>query len=96
MASRKIALIDPVVLTIGSIHAGDAFNVIPGVAELKGTVRGFSGAVIEECEDQVKTIAAGVAAATGTRIEVTWVVSTQPTVNEPRMCELAEAPPPTA
>ncbi|MCC6620421.1 MAG: amidohydrolase [Deltaproteobacteria bacterium] len=91
VASRRIAPVEPVVLTIGSIHAGDAFNVIPGKCQLTGTVRGFSTAVLEEVEEEVKRIAAGIAAATGTRIDVDWNVSTQPTVNEPRVCELAEA-----
>lgn len=90
VASRAIAPVDPVVVTIGSIHGGDAFNVIPGVVELCGTCRGFSAAVIEETEHQVKTIAAGIAAATGTRIEVDWRVSPPPTVNDQRVAELAE------
>jgi len=91
VASRRIAPVEPVVLTIGSFHAGDAFNVIPNAAELTGTVRGFSTAVLEEAEDEVKRIAAGIATATGTRIDVDWKVTTQPTVNEPRACELVEA-----
>jgi len=91
VASRGIAPVDPVVVTIGSIHGGDAFNVIPGSVQLRGTCRGFSTQVLEDTEDQVKTIAAGIAAATGTRIEVDWNLSTRPTINEPRIAELAEA-----
>lgn len=91
VASRAIAPVDPVVLTIGSIHGGDAFNVIPGVVELRGTCRGFSTQVIEDTEGQVKTIAAGIAAATGTHIEVDWRMSPRPTVNDHRVAALAEA-----
>ncbi|KGE17058.1 M20 metallopeptidase family protein [Paenibacillus wynnii] len=40
--SREISPFDPVVITIGSIHAGEANNVIPHSAELTGTVRTFN------------------------------------------------------
>ena len=92
IASRRIAPVDPVVVTIGSIHGGDAFNVIPGGVSLRGTVRGFSEPVIAEVEREVRAIAAGIAAATGTRIEVAWKLSTRPTVNDARAAAMvAEA-----
>lgn len=91
IASRRIAPVDPVVLTIGSIHAGDAFNVVPGTAELRGTVRGFSDEVLGEVERAVREVAAGIAQASGTHIGVTWTRHTRPTVNDVRMAALAEA-----
>ena len=39
--SREIAPKDPVVVTVGSMHAGTTFNVIPDRAEMMGTVRAF-------------------------------------------------------
>ncbi len=39
LASREVAPKDPVVVTVGSLHAGTTFNVIPDRAELHGTVR---------------------------------------------------------
>ncbi|WP_176561894.1 M20 metallopeptidase family protein [Mycolicibacterium palauense] len=90
VASRAIAPVDPVVVTIGSIHGGDGFNVIPGVVELRGTCRGFSAQVIQDTEDQIRTIAAGIATATGTRVEIDWRVSPRPTVNDVRVADLVE------
>jgi len=89
VASRRIAPVEPVVVTIGSIHGGDAFNVIPGVVSLRGTVRGFSEAVLGTLEEAVREVAKGIAIASGTRIEVGWKVSTRPTVNEPRVVAMA-------
>lgn len=43
--SREISPFDPVVLTIGSIHGGASYNVIPNQVELTGTVRTFSRSV---------------------------------------------------
>jgi len=37
------------VVTIGSIHAGDAPNVIPDRVQLNGTIRSFAEAVVEAC-----------------------------------------------
>ncbi|MBW1803305.1 MAG: amidohydrolase, partial [Deltaproteobacteria bacterium] len=37
LASRQIDPLKPVVLTVGRFHAGSAFNVIPGEAEMAGT-----------------------------------------------------------
>jgi amidohydrolase len=42
MVTRQFDVFDPVVLTVGSFHAGTADNVIPDDAELHATVRSFS------------------------------------------------------
>lgn len=89
IASRRIAPVEPVVVTIGSIHGGDAFNVIPGAVSLRGTVRGFSEAVIGTVQEAVRSIAKGIEIASGTRIEMSWKLSTRPTVNEPRVAAMA-------
>ncbi|MCD9021565.1 M20 metallopeptidase family protein [Cohnella silvisoli] len=45
--SREISPFDPVVVTVGSIHGGASYNVIPERVELSGTVRTFSKSVQE-------------------------------------------------
>jgi amidohydrolase len=63
IASREVSPFDPVVVTIGSIHAGDANNVIPHYAEMTGTIRTFDPHVQmlmpERIERIVKQIAEG-------------------------------------
>ena len=44
LVTRQFDVFDPVVITVGSIHAGTADNVIPDNAELTATVRTFSAA----------------------------------------------------
>jgi len=73
---------DPVVVTIGSFQAGDAFNVIPDVATLVGTVRTFSPQSEAEVEAELRQVAAGVAHSTGCSIDVTWRRYAGPTVND--------------
>lgn len=50
IVSRNIDPCDPAVISIGSIHSGNAFNVIPGCVEIKGTTRSVS----EETRDYMK------------------------------------------
>ena len=42
MVTRQFDVFDPVVLTVGSFHAGTADNVIPDDARFAATVRTFS------------------------------------------------------
>ena len=42
MVTRRFDVFDPVVLTVGTFHAGTADNVIPDDAKFSATVRTFS------------------------------------------------------
>lgn len=65
LVSRNTAAIDQLVLTITQFHAGDTWNVIPGDATLRGTVRTFSPAVQDAAEAGMKRVIDGVAATFG-------------------------------
>ena len=45
IVSREVAPVDSAVVTIGAIHGGQAFNVIPDEVELLGTIRTFDPAL---------------------------------------------------
>ena len=62
IVSRNLDPIDQAVVSITQIHAGDAFNVIPPVAELAGTVRTFLPETRDMVERRIEEICAGVAA----------------------------------
>jgi hippurate hydrolase len=53
------------VISIGSIHAGNAGNVIPDNATLSGTIRSFDAAVRERMLDGIERTARGVALISG-------------------------------
>jgi hippurate hydrolase len=63
IVSRNVDPLQSVVLSITQIHAGTAYNVIPGEAKLAGTVRGFSDETRAMVRERMRTICAGVAAA---------------------------------
>ncbi|WP_307858889.1 amidohydrolase [Microbacterium esteraromaticum] len=65
IVSREIPGTDTAVLTIGSIHAGDAANIIPDSAELQVSIRTFDTAVRRRVLDAVERIVRGEAITAG-------------------------------
>jgi amidohydrolase len=63
VVSRNVEPLQAAVVSITQIHAGSAYNVIPGEARLCGTVRAFSDEVRALIRERMRTICAGVAAA---------------------------------
>jgi amidohydrolase len=91
IVSRRIDPVEPAVVTVGSLHAGGAPNVIPGQAELTGTVRSFSDAVRGRIPDLFEEIARGVCAAHGASFELDYQYGFRAVVNEPAATELVRA-----
>lgn len=56
IVSRKVDPLKPAVVTVGSFHSGEAFNVIPNTASLKGTVRTFDEDVRELIEKEIEAL----------------------------------------
>ena len=70
IVSRNTPPLESVVLSITQIHSGSAYNVIPEVATLCGTIRYFSNEVYAVVEERVKAICRG--------LEVTYNVEVTP------------------
>lgn len=60
--ARELALSEEAVLTIGSIHGGDAANVIPDTVELSGTIRTYDEEVRAFLKTRMQEISTGIAA----------------------------------
>lgn len=56
IVSRRVDPLKPAVVTVGSLHSGNAFNVIPDQAHLKGTVRTFHEEVRDLIEEEIGRI----------------------------------------
>lgn len=81
IASRTVDPLDLAVISMCEFHAGNARNVIPQVAELKGTVRTLTPETRELVEKRVREVVAGVAQMTGTKIDLTYERGYPVTVN---------------
>ncbi len=89
IASRNVDPIESVVVSVTQIHGGDAYNVIPEVVELKGTIRTFKPKVQDLAEKRVGEIATSIAQAHGARAEVRYERRYPPTVNAAQETEIA-------
>jgi amidohydrolase len=83
IASREIAANQPVVVTVGSLHSGTTFNVIPELATLQGSVRAFDETIRAELPVRIERLLAGVCEAMRLtyRFDYHWIYP--PTVNDP-------------
>ncbi|WP_404928074.1 M20 aminoacylase family protein [Mesorhizobium sp. ORM16] len=83
IVARSVDPNDPVVLSVTSIHAGEAYNVIPSEVVLKGTARTLSETSRDKVESRVRAIANYVAKAFGAEVELDYRIGYPPTVNHP-------------
>jgi hippurate hydrolase len=81
IVSRRLNPATPGVVTVGSIHAGSASNVIPERATLTGTVRAVEPQSRELMLAEVKQVTESVAAAFGVQARVTIELGSPPIVN---------------
>ncbi|MFU8882049.1 MAG: M20 aminoacylase family protein [Rhodobacterales bacterium] len=70
IVSRNVAPLDTCVVSVTQIHAGSAYNVIPEVAQISGTIRYFKDEVYAIAETRMKEICAGFGAAFGAEVKV--------------------------
>ncbi len=79
--TRNRKPIDPGVISATMIHTGEAINVVPDSAEIRGTVRTFSIETLDLIERRMREVAEGTCAAFGATCEFEFVRTYPPTVN---------------
>jgi hippurate hydrolase len=83
IVARNVSALDSAVMSATAIKSGDAYNVIPQSAEIKGTVRTFTNKTMDLVEASMKRIASGVASAFGATVTVDFRKLFAPLVNNP-------------
>jgi hippurate hydrolase len=83
MVTRTVDVFDPAVVTVGSLHAGSAGNVIPETAVLEATVRSFSTATQAAVRAGVERTVHGIAAAHGVEADLDYRENYPVTENDP-------------
>ena len=89
IVSRTVDPLDSAVISMCEFHAGNARNVIPQTAELRGTVRTLTPEVRELVERRVQEVVAGVAQITGARIDLVYERGYPVTVNHASQTDIA-------
>ncbi|KPF50221.1 amidohydrolase [beta proteobacterium AAP121] len=81
--TRNRRPIDPGVISVTMIHAGEATNVVPDSCEMQGTVRTFSIETLDLIERRMREVAEHTCAAFGATCEFSFKRNYPPTVNHP-------------
>src|SRR2546421_12218332 len=89
IVSRTIDPLESAVISMCEFHAGNARNVIPQTAELRGTVRTLTEEVRELVEKRVREVVAGVAQMTGAKIDLVYEPGYPVVVNHASQTEVA-------
>jgi amidohydrolase len=88
IVSREVSPLDAAVVTIASVHGGDAFNVIPSDVRLTGTARWFRETTGDAIERKLERIVSGVAAAAGVSARLDYRRINRPTVNDAAVADV--------
>lgn len=87
--SRNMRPTQTAALSITQIHAGDAYNVIPGAAKLSGTVRTLDHKSMQKIERRLNELVSGICMAHGASGEVDFRVNFHPVNNDQHVTEIA-------
>lgn len=91
LVTRRFDVFDPVVVTVGTIHAGTARNVIPDEATFSATVRSYSPQARARLADETLRLVRNIADGHGLTVEAEYADGYPVTVNHPDEAAFATA-----
>ncbi len=91
IVSRNIAPLQSAVVSVCTIHGGEAFNIIPQQVELSGTIRTFEPEVREKILERFEIITYGLAETFGCTAEVELTRLTPAVINDAKTAARVEA-----
>ena len=88
IVARRVDPLAGAVVSVSTFHAGDAPNVLPGRADLSGTVRTFDPELRARMPELVEDVARGITSAHGAGYELDYTFGYRPVVNDAGVTEL--------
>ncbi|MEU6857291.1 M20 family metallopeptidase [Glycomyces sp. NPDC046736] len=82
LITRRFSVFEPIVITVGTFHAGTRHNIIPDNAKFEATVRTFSEAALAQVEKESVKLAEDIATAHGLHAEVRFDREYPATIND--------------
>lgn len=82
IASRNVSPLDAVVISVTTLEAGNAHNVIPDQVEFGGTMRTLTPETRELATKRFHEIVEGIAVSMGCKAHVEWLMAYPVTVND--------------
>ncbi|GMO49792.1 MAG: M20 family metallopeptidase [Treponemataceae bacterium] len=92
IVSRELSPLEPCVVTVGKLTAGQRFNAIPDTAVMEGNVRTFNPEICKNYPEIIERIASNTARAFRCEAKLEYKVfgSTPPVINPPEQAVFAE------
>ncbi|MFZ6027614.1 MAG: M20 metallopeptidase family protein [Chloroflexota bacterium] len=84
IVSRNVSPLDTAVITVATIHGGEAFNVIPPVVEMSGTIRTFETGVRRRVLERFRQVVHAVADACECQVALDMEALTPAVFNHPQ------------
>ncbi|MFR3179086.1 MULTISPECIES: M20 metallopeptidase family protein [Eubacteriales] len=89
IVARRVDPMEMAVFSLGSIHGGDAPNVIPAEVKFGGVTRAYSESVRGVIKEQVQAIAKGIEAASGNTVHIHYADGYPSAFNDKELMDLA-------
>ncbi|MBN1148050.1 MAG: amidohydrolase [Anaerolineales bacterium] len=90
IVSRNVAPLQTAVISVATIHGGEAFNVIPPQVEMQGTIRTFEPDTRAMLLQRFGEMVEGVAASFGCRSEIEMEALTPAVINDPKAAAMVQ------
>lgn len=91
IVARNVNPLDAAVVTVGTLQAGTALNVIADTARMSGTVRYFNPELAGSIQQRIEATIAGICASHGASYDLEYWQLYPPTVNDPEMAALVRS-----
>lgn len=92
IVARETDPFSPAVVTVGSIHGGEAANVIPETVKFSGTIRSLTLVGLKTLQSRVEEMIKGIAAINRCSTEINYPLPDfPPTVNDPECWALGKS-----
>ncbi|WP_455280718.1 amidohydrolase [Cupriavidus necator] len=86
--SRQVnAMLEPSVITVGTIHGGNRMNIVPETVEMMGTVRTYDESMKKDIHARMKRTTEAIASSAGAEANFRVVELYNATINQPALTE---------
>lgn len=83
--SRNVSPLQSATISVGSIHGGEVFNVIPSEVEFHGTIRTFESSVRQVVLERFQQVVSGIAQSMGCEVEIDMQMLTPAVINDQKI-----------
>jgi amidohydrolase len=90
IVSRNLAPLQTAVISVTTVHGGEAFNVIPPQVEMQGTIRTFEPEAREMVLRRFREVVETTAASLGCQARIELEALTPAVINDPKIAALVQ------